>query len=155
NGRLTATELRLMAAQTRPLFALADARHFALTEKSFDCPIVQLADYREWLAYGSRQPVEPPPLSPDSVQMMLFTSGSTARPRAAMIRSGQRAANAGGTAMGWELGVEDCAIQAAPCFHAALNVLTTPLLAVGGRVVLMSQFDPGEYLRLAKSFSPT
>src|SRR5262245_39848889 len=30
NGRLTATELRILATQTRPLFALADQRHFAL-----------------------------------------------------------------------------------------------------------------------------
>jgi fatty-acyl-CoA synthase len=152
NGRLTATELRILATQTRPLFALADQRHFALTQEAFDCQIVQLADYREWLAYGSRQPIEPPPLSPDSVQMMLFTSGSTGRPRAAMITYGQQAANARGTAMGWELGAEDCAIQATPCFHAAFNVLTTPLLAIGGRVILMSQFEPGEYLRLLRSF---
>lgn len=155
NGRLTIPELRILASQTRPIFALADARHLQLAQSSFECPIVQLADYREWLAYGSRQPMEPPPLSPDSVQMMLFTSGSTGRPRAAMITYRQMMANARGTAMGWELGVEDCAIQATPCFHAAFNVLTTPLLAVGGRVILMSQFDAGEYLRLMRTFGAT
>ena len=41
------------------------------------------------------------------------------------------------------------AIQSTPCFHAAANALSLPLLRAGGTVVLMPRFDPAEYLRLA------
>lgn len=155
NARHSASELMEAAAITTPELVFYDARCTAVTQQAFSCPRMSLDEYRVWLREASRRRVPQPQLSPESVQMILFTGGSTGTPKAAMIPYRQILANAQGTAMSWELGPEDCAIQATPCFHAAINVLSTPLLTIGGRVVLMSQFDPGEYLRLATRFEAT
>lgn len=124
-------------------------------QEAFSCPRVTLDEYRDWLRNASRRLIPPPQLSPESAQMILFTGGSTGTAKAALIPYRQTLANAQGTAMDWGLGPEDCAIQATPCCHAAVHVLSTPLLTIGGRVVLMGQFEPGEYLRLATRFEAT
>ncbi len=54
--------------------------------------------------------------------------------------------------MGWDIGPEDCVIQANDCWHASLHTISAPLLSIGGRVVLMSQFEPGEYLELLQRY---
>jgi len=74
---------------------------------------------------------------------------ATGVPKAAMIPYRQVFYNAVNTAFSWGVTGEDCVIQCTPAFHAAFNVFTTPLLHLGGRVVLQEAFEPGEYLALA------
>jgi fatty-acyl-CoA synthase len=94
-------------------------------------------------------------LSPESIQMILFTDGESGASHPALIPYRQTLSNAQSTALAWELGPDDCAIQATACFHASLHVLSIPLLAMGGRVVLMNHFDSGEYLRLLQRLEAT
>ncbi len=155
NVRQVAPELREQAQIVRPELVFCESRYAAVAAEAFDCPRVTLEQYRGWLGNSSRQHIRPPELSPESIQMILFTGGSGGRSKAALIPYRQTAANAECSAMGWDLGPEDCAIQATPCFHAAINVLATPLLTLGGRVILMSAFEPGEYLRLAQRLDAT
>lgn len=155
NHRLSVAELREAAGIVRPALVFCDTQCNTLSQHVFICPRVMLDEYRTWLSYSSRSDLEPPELSPESIQMILFTGGSTGTAKAALIPYRQISANARGTAIGWDLGAEDCAIQATPCFHAGINVLSTPLLSLGGRVVLMSQFDPGEYLHLTEHLQAT
>lgn len=147
NYRLSAQELRTLAATVAPSLLFVDARHAELAS-AFDCPAIRLDDYEAWLAAGSAEPPAAPALARDDIAMMLFTGGSTGPSKGALIPYRQLLDNADATVAGWSLDDGDCAIQATPCFHAALNVLTTPLLRAGARVVLMAQFEPGEYLRL-------
>lgn len=155
NPRHPASELAQAAAITQPALVFHDARCAAAVKQAFTCRQVTLDEYREWQRNSSRWNIPAPQLVPESAQMILFTGGSTGTSKAALIPYRQTLANAQGTAMDWGLGPEDCAIQATPCFHAAVHVLSTPLLTIGGRVVLMGQFDPGEYLRLATRFEAT
>ncbi len=67
-------------------------------------------------------------------------------PKGAQIPYRQVLGNAADTVAAWGVTEDDCAIQATPAFHAAVNVLTTPLLHAGGRVDWMETFDPGDYL---------
>jgi fatty-acyl-CoA synthase len=48
--------------------------------------------------------------------------------------------------MSWGLSPEDRYIVATPMFHAALNALATPLLYLGGQVLIQERFDPALYL---------
>lgn len=146
NYRLSVGELREQVGIVRPALVFCDTSCNTLARNVFICRRVMLDDYRTWLGHSSRLGVAPPELSPESIQMILFTGGGSGTVKAVLIPYRQTLANARGTAVGWNLGAEDCAIQATPCFHAGFNVLSTPLLTLGGRIVLMSQFEPGEYL---------
>lgn len=153
NHRLAAPELGALLREIAPRLVLA-ARECAPLLEASAAPVVFLDRYEDWLAdCGSLPP--PPALSADHPWMLLFTGGSTGVPKGALIPYRQVFANAVNTVLAWELGAADCAIQATPMFHAAVNVLATPLLYAGGRVVLMSAFDPQEYLQLARAHGAT
>lgn len=153
NYRLAAGEQKALADYVEPTLLLHDSRHRALAEAT-GRPSFDLDGYEEWLAAGGGE-FPAAQVSESDTHMLLFTGGSTGLPKAAMISYRQTLANARATTQAWSITREHCVIQATPCFHAALNAFTTPLLHVGGRVVLMETFDAGEYLHLTESLGVT
>jgi fatty-acyl-CoA synthase len=105
-----------------------------------------LTGYESWLD-GADDTALTASVTSEDIHMILFTGGSTGLPKGAQIPYRQMLANCRNTIEGWQLRPDDCVIQATPCFHAALNVFTTPLLSLGARVVLLPQFEPATYLR--------
>ena len=74
--------------------------------------------------------------------MLLYTSGTTGRPKGAVLTHGTITWNAINTAAGWDLHHDDVTISHTPLFHTGgWNVLTLPLLHRGGTVVLTRAFD--------------
>lgn len=147
NYRLTSSELAAMARQVQPRLVFADSRHQNLAE-AMGVAWSRLSDYKGWLLAGSaEQPPAPSrQLTADDPHMLLFTGGTTGIPKAAVLPYRQTLLNARITAETWGLSSKDTTIQCTPCFHAAVNVLATPMLYKGGRVVLMSKFDADEFL---------
>jgi fatty-acyl-CoA synthase len=143
NFRLAAPEQRELVATVEPALVLHDRAHELQAEGLGR--LLPLARYASWL--GKRaEPVPAPALEPGDIHMILFTGGSTGVPKGAQVPYRQVLGNAADTAAAWGVTEDDCAIQATPAFHAAVNVLTTPLLHAGGRVDWMETFDPGDYL---------
>ncbi|MFP5357138.1 MAG: AMP-binding protein [Gammaproteobacteria bacterium] len=154
NYRLCAQEQQQLADDVRPALLLVDARHAGLAS-GLRCPVQRLDAYEDWLAGAPAEPLPAAGLGAEDLHMLLFTGGSTGLPKAACLPYRQTLGNCVRTVDAWSLTAADCAIQVTPCFHAALNVLATPLLYAGGRVVLMPQFDAGQYLALAATHGAT
>jgi fatty-acyl-CoA synthase len=75
--------------------------------------------------------------------MILYTSGTTGRAKGAMITYRQVHWNALNTIIGLQLTQEDTAFLNMPLYHTGgWHVLFTPLMLLGGRVVLQRRFDP-------------
>lgn len=154
NYRLAAPEQRQLAQYVEPSLLLHDAQHAELA-RATSAPLLPLESYEDWLAASGDPVVRAPALFPEDPAMMLFTGGSTGLPKGALLPYRQIRANALNTAASWQLTAEDCVIQATPAFHAAINVLATPLLQLGGRIVLQESFDAGEYLQLLNTGEAT
>ena len=152
NPRLSPVELRAVVEHLRPRLLLHDAAHAALA-RGLGVPTVALEDYETWL--GDPEPAPTPGIGAEDPQMILLTGGTTGRPKGAVLPYRQQAANAAATVLSWGLRDDDLAVQATPCFHAAINALTTPLYALGARVALMPRFDAGAYLRLVDELGAT
>ncbi len=76
--------------------------------------------------------------------VILFTSGTTGKPKGALLTQRSIAANASSTQRAWELTDADVALIDAPLFHTGgLNVLATPLFYVGGTVIVSPRFEAG------------
>jgi acyl-CoA synthetase (AMP-forming)/AMP-acid ligase II len=84
----------------------------------------------------------------DEPCLVLFTSGTTSRAKAAVHSSRTLLAETRQLADAWGLGWEDVAYMAAPLQHITglLNAMTIPLL-VGACAVLAERWEPGEAVR--------
>jgi fatty-acyl-CoA synthase len=85
----------------------------------------------------------------DTPLMLLYTSGTTGRPKGAILTHGTITWNAINTATGWDLHQDDVTLTHTPFFHTGgWNVLTLPLLHRGATVVLTRRFDAAETLEI-------
>jgi fatty-acyl-CoA synthase len=96
-------------------------------------------------------PEDPPLLNldPDTTHCILYTSGTTGRPKGALIPQRQVLWNCINTIASWGITEKDVSPVFTPMFHAGgLFAFLTPLFYVGGRILLGRTFDPAESLRL-------
>ncbi len=77
------------------------------------------------------------------IAMVLYTSGTTGTPKGAMISWRQIHWNAINTTISLQLSENDISFLNTPLYHTGgWHVLFTPLMYLGGTLVLQKQFDP-------------
>ena len=85
----------------------------------------------------------------DDVSTILYTSGTTGRPKGAIITHGMNVWNAVNSTSPALLSPSSVFLGLLPLFHTGgLNVFANPLFYTGGTVMIPRSFDPGEVLRL-------
>ncbi|MHB0970808.1 MAG: AMP-binding protein [Thermoanaerobaculia bacterium] len=90
-------------------------------------------------------------LDPERLHCLLYTSGTTGKPKGVMLPHRMIAFNAYSTAMNWGLREDEVAQVFTPMYHAGgLNVFMTPLFATGGTIILHRKFDAAEVLATAE-----
>jgi fatty-acyl-CoA synthase len=104
--------------------------------------------------------VRPDPLAtrlqPEDVFCLLYTSGTTGRPKGVMIPHRQIAWNACNTVLSWQLRQSDRVQVYTPMYHAGgLTVFMTPLFAIGGSIVLHDGFDVAEIVQVFRDYECT
>jgi len=91
-------------------------------------------------------------VGPDTVSAIIFTSGTTGRPKGAMLGQGQLLTVFGAYAAGLGVGPGDRALAANPFFHTfgyAAGILTC--LIAGATLYPMAAFDPAQVLDVIES----
>ncbi len=88
-------------------------------------------------------PPAPPHIPQGSdLAAIVYTSGTTGRPKGAMISQHNLLANARALIAGWGLCAQDVLLHALPLYHIhGLFVALNTLLLAGGRIVLLPAFD--------------
>ena len=85
----------------------------------------------------------------DDACTLLYTSGTTGRPKGAIITHGMVFWNAVNLGMPMAVNADTVFLTVLPLFHTAgLNCSANPVLHAGGRVLIMRVFDPAETLSL-------
>lgn len=88
------------------------------------------------------------PCLPEDVLCLLYTSGTTGKPKGVMVPHRMMAWNAYNTAIGWQLREDDVSPVFTPLYHAGgLGAFLMPIFAIGGTIVLHAGFDPAEIWR--------
>ncbi len=86
-------------------------------------------------------------LGPDSPALLLYTSGTTGRPKGALLDHGNLLAQARGVVEAWRWTAEDRLVLALPLFHVhGLAIALNGSLVAGGCAVLVP-FSPGNIVR--------
>ncbi|WP_338753641.1 long-chain fatty acid--CoA ligase [Bacillus sp. FJAT-52991] len=88
--------------------------------------------------------------------MMIYTGGTTGKPKGVILSHRAILWNGLNTIVSWSLTANDTTLTYLPMFHTGgLNALTTPLLMIGGTVVIGNQFDPLEAIEALNQYHCT
>jgi fatty-acyl-CoA synthase len=91
----------------------------------------------------------PEPCDPEDLWCLLYTSGTTGRPKGVMLPHRMILWNGYNTAASWQLRPDDVSPVFTPLYHAGgLSVFLVPLFTIGGTIVLHRGFDAAEVWRV-------
>lgn len=165
NFRLTGAELSYIIADAGVHTLIADADHTAVVDPVRDesglrrtialTPVPGWETLEELVAARDRlkEPVYP---GPDDVAILMYTSGTTGRPKGAMLTHGNLFWNNVGALLSFDTLHDDVSLVCAPLFHiGGLNVTTLITLQKGGHLVMMPAFDAERALDLIAEYRVT
>ncbi|HEU4359955.1 MAG TPA: long-chain fatty acid--CoA ligase [Mycobacterium sp.] len=165
NWRLTGAELSYILTDAEVHTLLADAEHATVIEPLRAevglQRVIALAAVPGWEVLddllAERAPLADPVYpAPDEVAVIMYTSGTTGRPKGAMLTHGNLFWNNVNDLLSFDISQHDITLVCAPLFHiGGLNVTTLVTLQKGGHVVLMPTFDAGAALNLIAEYRIT
>ncbi|MGQ9898408.1 MAG: acyl-CoA synthetase [Acidobacteriota bacterium] len=153
NWRLSRRELAALIEDAAPAAILADDSHWETAVELSEhhrLQCVSLDDsHPTAITLGERTAYPPtpmpPPITPEAPWVICYTGGSTGAPKGAVLSHRAIFANAVNTVLSWGLRPDDVTLLDAPLFHTGgLNVLTAPLVAIGGTSIVAGGFTPDQ-----------
>ncbi|PWU09399.1 MAG: long-chain fatty acid--CoA ligase [Terriglobia bacterium] len=146
--RLAAPELAALLEDAEPRLVLYTGQW-----KELALAVQKLTPPSQWLAIeelplDAAHSFRPVACDPEDLWCLLYTSGTTGRPKGVMLPHRMILWNACNTVLSWQLREDDIAPIFTPMYHAGgLAVFLTPLVAIGGTIVLHERFDASEVWR--------
>ncbi len=155
NYRLADDRLRAVLQRTSPATVLVGA---GVAERIGDVPGLSVVSRSAFLAATEDESIEPTDgwgCDPDATAVLLFTSGTTGEPKAAVLRHRNLAAYLIGSVEFGAAGPDEATIVSVPPYHIAAvsSVLSTTY--AGRRVVQLERFEAASWVALVRQESVT
>ncbi len=164
NWRLTVSEHSYIVANAEPVALLVTSEFRQHAEALRDAlgdaaPMLAAVDFAAagWRAIdASQEGVEAPAGCYDDPLLLVYTSGTTGRPKGAVLTQNAILWNAINSIHAHDLACSDHILTTLPLFHVGgMNIQTVPALHMGATVTLAARFDAGTMLRTIAAARPT
>jgi fatty-acyl-CoA synthase len=155
NFRLTGPELAFMLEDCGARILVVDGAHRAVIDPQLPRltsigATLAAEDETHWIDAAPSPTTQVPaqvPAREDDVALIMYTSGTTGRPKGAMLTHGNIWWNNASSMHTIESSADDVTLVPAPVFHiGGLNVTTLVAFQKGARVILHRTFDPARAL---------
>ncbi len=156
NTRLAALEMQGILEDSGAKVLIFDREHqkeaLALGEAMEDLTLVALDEpvpgvlknYSE-MCSGASAGFQRVSVAPEFPHCLLYTSGTTGKPKGVIVPHRMLAWNGFSTAAAWQLSSDDVSPIFTPLYHAGgLGAFLLPIFTVGGRIILHAAFDATE-----------
>ncbi|MEV6542255.1 long-chain fatty acid--CoA ligase [Streptomyces sp. NPDC051665] len=141
-AKVIVTEPEFVRAVERSAGCLTDLEHRVLIGGG-EPPEEPWTDYEELLARHKGERVEPVDVGLDDLQRLMYTSGTTSRPKGVRITYGNLQAKNLAHIVHFGLTAADTTLVSGPLYHVGgLDMPALGVLYAGGSVVLQRKFDP-------------
>jgi fatty-acyl-CoA synthase len=151
NWRLAKPELRAILADCTPAMLVYDLEFAERAHELADGigQLISLGPMFEHIALDGAALEKPIAAALDDISTILYTSGTTGRPKGAIITHGMNFWNTVHSMSLAGVARSTVFLGLLPLFHTGgLNVFSYPVFQAGGTVIIMRNFDPGEALQL-------
>ncbi len=160
NWRLAPPELLYMLKNAGAKILFCEAEFAQGIEPVADeltgCRIVAMDGEFDSLVENAEQDAFDADAGPDDPVLIVYTSGTTGRPKGAVLTQNALTFNAVSSISMHDMTSRDVIFTNLPLFHVVgLNIQTTPALHAGATVVLHCRFDPGATVRVINEEKPT
>ena len=152
NYRLADDELRELAERAAPALAVADASGADRLAGLDGLEIVERDTLLGDPAGGSEAAEHGDwPMEPDAAAVLLYTSGTSGPPKAAVLRHRHLVSYVFGTVEFASAGPDEAHIMAVPPYHVASVAAQLSQVYSGRRIVPLPRFDPDDWIDLARA----
>lgn len=167
NVMLTGTELQYILGDSGAKVLLASAERLQAVGPalgtvpglkqviSFDAEEPGTTSFATLVASADHEPFRPVPVDPGTAACIAYTSGTTGHPKGALQSHRSLVLNCAYTATMHLRTADDVVVTALPSAHVYGNVVLNSTWMAGGRVVLMTRFDPDGAIRRIEQHGAT
>ncbi len=162
NWRLAAAEQRAILEDAAPALLIADGSHAERAQEIAPqgCPVLICGGAQDAFAAAVEEGFALAPAQEAgrgaSPLLLVYTSGTTGRPRGAVLSQRAVLFNALNAVHMHAMTEDDVILTTLPMFHVGgLNIQTLPALYLGARVILHETFDPAATLAAIAAQGPS
>jgi fatty-acyl-CoA synthase len=120
------------------------------------CRVVGMGEEFEKLVAAAPPDALDPAVGPEDPLLIVYTSGTTGRPKGAVLTQNAITFNAINSIAMHDMTSDDIIFTNLPMFHVGgLNIQTTPALHAGATVIMHRRFDPDATVRVIRDEKPT
>jgi acyl-CoA synthetase (AMP-forming)/AMP-acid ligase II len=150
NYRLTDDEIDALLARISPAFVVTDADRVPQLSGRGGLTVVARQPFIDRARAGT--PAAPSwSMDPEAIAILLFTSGTTGAPKAAVLRHRHLVSYILGSVEFASAAADDATLVSVPPYHVAAMAAIVSSVYAGRRIVQLESFSPQEWIALARA----